>query len=376
MSETADLFDPARYAAVRRPLREAETLPAWCYRSEAFFEREIERIFKPTWRFVGRADEIPAAGDYLAFDTAAGPALVIRGEDGRLRAFANSCRHRGAELLSGQGNCPVIVCPYHAWSYGLDGRLKGAPHMGDVEGFEAADFALAPMRLETWAGFIFVTVDSKAPSLQEHLGDLPERFACYDPESLRCTRRVEFEVTANWKLLAENALEAYHTGTVHRATLGQQAAEPLTTRGDWTGLLVLDETSVATLSGEAPPFPAIPGLAGDATRGTYFTMVYPSTQFACAQDCMWWLDFQPLEPGRTRLVLGSCFPEPTVARPDFESEVQAYYRRWDRATPEDNAICEAQQRGLASELRRPGRFAAGEFAVHAIDNWVLDRILD
>lgn len=375
-NEPEDLFSSAHYAAVRRPLLEAETLPAWCYRSEAFFAREMERVFRPAWRFVGRADELDAPGAYLSVWTAAGPALVVRSEDGKIRAFANTCRHRGAELVSGSGRCKALVCPYHAWSYHLDGTLRSAPGMETVVGFEKSEYGLVPLRLESWAGFLFINPDPEAPGLAASLGDMMERFACYGFEAMRTVRRVDFTIDANWKLLVENALEAYHTGTVHRDTVGRQEAEALSTDGDWTGLLVVDERSVATLPDVPPPFPTIPTLEGDARRGTYFTMIYPSTQFACAQDCMWWLDFQPVSPTRTRLTLGSCFPERAIAQANFEQAVRPYYDRLDRATPEDNAICETQQRGLASDLRGPGRFAASEFAVHALDNWVLDRVLD
>ena len=376
MTAQFDLLDPGHYEAVRRPLLEAETLPAWCYTSEVFFRAEKERIFKRYWSFVGRADELSSPGDFLCVDIASGPAVVLRGTDDRLRAFANSCRHRGARLLDGQGRCPAIVCPYHAWTYALDGCLVGAPDMAEAVAFDRSEHGLQALRLETWGGFIFITADPETAPLADHLGDLPAQFAAHDPERLRCTRRVSFDIAANWKLVAENALEAYHTGSVHRASLGRQEAEPIATRGGWTGLRVLDEASVATLPGEPAPFPAIPGLAGDALRGTAFTLVYPATQFAFAQDCVWWLDIRPLGPARTRLVLGSCFPEATVAQTGFARQAEAYYRRWDLATPEDNGICEAQQHGLASDLRRPGRFAAAEFAVHAFDNWVIDQVVD
>ncbi|MEM7221557.1 MAG: aromatic ring-hydroxylating dioxygenase subunit alpha [Pseudomonadota bacterium] len=375
MDEPEDLFDPAHYRGTRRPLLEAETLPAWCYGGAAFYRRELARAFRPAWRFVGRAEELAEPGDHMSVWSAAGPVIVLRDDDGALRAFANSCRHRGAQLVESCGRAKRLVCPYHGWSYRLSGDLLAAPGMDGVVGFDKAAHGLMPLRLETWAGFVFVNPTDEGPSLAEWLGDLPARMACYRLEQMRCTRRVGFEVAANWKLLAENALEAYHTGLVHRDSLGQQAAEPVATHGNWTALLVLDERSVATLPGTAPALAPIPTLEGDALRGTTFTMVYPSTQFAFAQDCVWWFDVQPLGPRRTRLVLGSCFPEAATQQAGFDEAVEAYYRRWDLATPEDNAICERQQKGLDSALRTPGRFAASEFAVHALDNWVLDRVL-
>lgn len=382
MSAPTDMFNSNHYQGVRRPLARAETLPGWCYGNEAFYRRELERVFRPSWRLVCRADEIPETGDYTTAWTAAGPAVVVRGEDGTPRAFANTCRHRGAQLVEGQGRCKAFVCPYHSWSYRLSGALTGAPGMAGApgmtgaEGFDKADYGLLPLRLEDWGGFLFVNGDPDAASLAETLGDMPARFAGHDLEDLRCVRRTTFTIEANWKLLVENALEAYHTGTVHAATVGQQKAEAIVTKGDWIGLTVINERSVATLPGVTPALPEIATLSDAARQGTSFTMLCPSTQFVFAPDCVWWLDFTPLGPTRSKLVLGICFPQATTARPDFEQAVLSYYDRWDRATPEDNDICEAQQRGLAFTARPPGRLAPSEFNVHALDNWVLDRVLD
>ena len=136
------------------------------------------------------------------------------------------------------------------------------------------------------------------------------------------------------------------------------------------------DSTIAVLPGEEPPFAHVPTLRGKAASGTYFTVIYPSTFFATTQDCMWWLQQLPDGPARTRVVVGSCFPRSTVARPDFEEQVEKYYRRWDKSLPEDNEISEFQQLGLASSFGKPGRFSWREPIVHAIANWVLDRTLD
>jgi len=120
ISET-ELFDPRHYKAVRRPLLDAETMPTWCYTSDAFYRREVDRIFRKVWNFLGAADQIPRPGDYFTVTFAGVPVIILRDEDGELRAFANSCRHRGSALLDGSGNCKRIVCPYHSWNYRLDG---------------------------------------------------------------------------------------------------------------------------------------------------------------------------------------------------------------------------------------------------------------
>ncbi len=373
MSET--LFDAATYASLRLPLERASALPPACYTDENFFRREIERLFLRHWQFVGREEQAETAGRYFCHEGPGGPVFVMRGADGRLRAFANSCRHRGARLLDASGSCKKIVCPYHGWSYDLDGLLLRAPGMEGAEAFDRADFPLQQLPLASWGGFVFVDYRGDAAPLAEHLGSMRDKFAAHRCEDMRLVGQLEFEIDSNWKLLAENALEAYHTGTVHRETLGRQQSRAIETAGNWTGLLVEDEASVGTLPGADKPFPHVDGLDGEASGGAYFTLLYPSTQFVFAQDCMWWLAFRPLAVDRTGLTIGACFPQTTIELPGFESRVEPYFDRWRRATAEDNAICERQQLGQAL-ARAPGRFAGSEFAVHAFDNWVIDRVVD
>ncbi len=369
------IFDPACYESVRRPLRDASTLPPHCYTDTAFYQREIERLFLHHWQYAGREEQAAVPGQYFCHDGPNGPVIVVRGKDGQLRAFANSCRHRGSRLLSGSGQCKRIVCPYHSWTYHLDGSLAGAPGMEGVNDFAPADYPLLQLPLDTWAGFVFVHYQDSPPPLPTHLGNMPAKFAAHRGQDMRHVGSLEFDIAANWKLLAENALEAYHTGSVHRDTLGQQDSRAIDTDGGWTGLLVEDEQSVATLPGDDKPFPHIDGLGTEASSGTYFTLLYPSTQFVFAQDCLWWLAFVPLSVARTRLTLGACFPLPTIELADFETRLEHYFKRWRLATAEDNAICEAQQQGQQF-LRPPGRFAPDEFAPHAFANWVLDQVLD
>lgn len=368
-------FETEYYREQRKPLLEASTLPPHCYTSEAFYRREIERVFLSHWQFVGRTEQLSREGDYFCYDGPGGSVILIRDSEGRIHARANSCRHRGARLLDGEGRCKRIVCPYHSWSYALDGALLGAPGMQEVPGFDKAEFPLLEVAVDTWDGFIFIHYGVDPQPLAEYLGNLAQSFAAHRCADMRLVGRLEFEIAANWKLLAENALEAYHTGSVHRDTLGQQASSPVETQGNWTGLLVEDEASVATMPGDDKPFAHIEGLGETGQAGACFTLVYPSTQFVFAQDCAWWLAFEPQAVDRTRLTIGACFPQETIARRDFDDKVRAYFKRWRLATAEDNAICEAQQRGQSFE-RRPGRYAPDEFAVHAFDNWVLDRVLD
>lgn len=376
MTAPHNLFDPRHYVEARRPLLEATSLPPWCYTSTRFYEREIERVFRPNWNFVGREDEITAVGDYMTFDLCGESVIIVRDNAQRIRAFANTCRHRGTRLLSGAGRCRIISCPYHSWAYALDGKLVGTPGMEQSKDFDPEQNGLIALPVDTWDGFVFVNVGGTNLGLRDYLGDLPEKFAPYNFSDIRCVRRQEYNVACNWKLYVENALEDYHTFTVHRGSIGNQDTFREDTTGAWDAIHMESADTIAVLPEDDSPFAHIEGLTGKPAAGTFFTVIYPSTFFATTQDCMWWIQQFPQGPERTKVVVGSCFPSSTVARDDFEHVVAKYYERWDKSIPEDNEICERQQQGLRSGFSRPGRLSWREPIVHAIGNWVLEQILD
>lgn len=382
MISDSEMFDPKHYEAVRRPLLTAETMPPWCYTSDTFYRREIDRIFMKVWNFLGSTDQVANAGDYFTVNFAGVPVIILRDTEGNLRAFANSCRHRGSELLSEQGNCKAIVCPYHSWSYALDGKLIGAPEMQKTEGFDPAEYGLLPIRLEIWGGFIFVNFDENAESLTDYLGDIVEKLAPYRLEEMACVRRREYIMECNWKLFVENAKESYHIATVHRQTINKYASARAAgywveeAKGNHCVTFAQHEGSMALLKGDQG-FPTIESLEGRREAGgTYAPLIYPSTYLACTIDCAWYLELQPLGPNRTRMIHGSLVPRSRLQRPDFEDIMANYYKRWDITSDEDIIASERQQRGLASPFSKPGRFSYREPLVHQIDNWILDRVLD
>ena len=371
----ANLFDSTHYEDVRRPLIEASTLPSWCYTSEAFYQREVEQIFLKQWNFAGRLDEIPDSGDYMSLDFCGESVIVIRGKDDVVRAFANVCRHRSARLLEGRGRCRTIVCPYHSWVYDLDGTLLRMKGMEQTAGFDPAENGLIPLQVESWAGFLFVSFANDVMPLEEHLGDMTEQYASYRFADMLCVRRRSHELNCHWKLYIENAMEDYHTATVHKDSIGNQDCVPVSTKGQWAAIHLEAADTIAVLTEDNTTLPHIENLSGLAAKGTYFSVIYPGTFFATHQDCMWWLQLLPHAPDRTTVVIGSCFPRSSIAREDFAREVLKYYARWDKALPEDNAISERQQQGLNSRSSRPGRLSYYEPCVHAIANWVLDQTI-
>jgi choline monooxygenase len=382
MISDTEIFKPRHYEAVRRPLLEAETLPVWCYTSPAFYRREVERIWRKVWNFLGSADHIPSPGDYFTVTFAGTPLIIVRDQDGVVRSYVNSCRHRGCELLEGEGNSKLIVCPYHSWSYELNGCLRGAPDMDKTIGFEKADNSLIPVRTDTWGGFIFVCFDNDAPPLKTFLGELPEKLAPYRLQDMALVRRKSYDIACNWKLFVENAKEAYHIGTVHASTIHKYASAKSAgywveeAKGEYVITFAQHEGSMALLK-DAKGFPTIETLVGRREeKGTYAPLIYPSTYLACTIDCAWYLEMHPLGPDRTRMIHGALFPRSRLERPDFKELANNYFTRWDITIEEDIIASERQQKGVDTDYAKPGRFSYREPLVHEIDNWVLDQVLD
>jgi choline monooxygenase len=382
MMSPQNIFDPKHYEGVRKPLLEAETMPAFTYTSPEFYQREVERIWRKTWNFIGSADQIRNNGDYFTLNFAGVPTIVLRDHDGKIRAFANTCRHRGSELLEGKGNCKLIVCPYHSWTYDLSGNLRGTPEMDKTLNFNKADYGLIPIAIDTWGNFLFINFDKYPEPLKKHLGDLPEKLAPYRLENMALARRKAFEMDCNWKLFVENAKESYHIGTVHRATINQYASAKAAgywvekATGDYVVTFAQHEGSMALLKG-AKGFPVIESLEGRREAGgTYAPLIYPSTYLACTIDCAWYLEMHPISPSKTYMVHGALFPRDRLDRPDFEEVAKNYYHRWDVTIDEDILASVRQQRGLETPFAPPGRFSHREPLVHEIDNWVLDRVID
>ncbi|MDM7932882.1 aromatic ring-hydroxylating dioxygenase subunit alpha [Tabrizicola sp.] len=368
-------LDRTEIEAATQPLNRARSMPAGFYTDPAIFAAERERVFLKHWFFLTRAEELQNPGDFRAFDSPGGPIVLIRGNDGQLRCFANYCRHRGSILLEGSGNVGGrITCPYHAWSYLNDGRLYGCPDMKDAEGFDKVENGLVALDLDQWEGFVFARFTKDGPTLLEHLGDFPARMASHKLGDMRCTWRITLDVACNWKLILENAVETYHTGIVHKNTVGAQQSRSPQTQGNWICIQVISGRSIATLTDEVPPFDPIMGLDENARQGTYFTVVMPTVQFAVAQDCLWWLNTIPVSENRTLLEVGGCFPESRLPLADFDWRAAPYYDRWERVAREDMGILEKQQRALGSALYRPGPLSWRDDMVQAMGVWVMDRL--
>jgi len=321
---------------------------------------EETAIFRSSWLGIGRADVVPASGDYIALDIAGQSIILLRDREGGLRAFANTCRHRGARLLDGRGNCRGIRCPFHSWAYHLDGRLAAAPHMENAPGFEKDDYGLIAYRVVERSGFVFLCLDDMAPDLGTVLGDFSEVHSPWPMESLVTTRRQESQVGCNWKAFLDVFNDYYHLPFIHPDSINDvyeppEPADEVT--GQYASQFGITEGTGGLLSSQqSEALPPMSELTGREKKGVRYTWVFPNMAFAAGTDALWVYEAYPLGPDRCHVVQSACFPPETLAMPGAEAKIVTYHDRLDAALAEDVEALENQQRGLSNPDARQGRF--------------------
>ena len=287
----------------------ALSLPARYYIDPDYYRTELEWYFGEMWFYAGRADEVPDRGDYVLREVAGESLIVVRGERGEINAFYNVCRHRGTRLCEQPSGTTgsTIRCPYHAWTYDLDGRLVGAPHMDRVEGFRTQDYPLAPLAVDVWDGLVFLNFrGSPEESLGAQLGGMDERFRAWGMGELRTARRVVYDVAANWKLIIHNYSECLHCPGVHPAL--QKLSNYLSSQnepaddGYLGGRMGLRE-GIATLSFDGRRLREnLPGLDEAECRHVYYYAVLPNLLLSLHPDYVMTHALWPRGAGRTEIV--------------------------------------------------------------------------
>ena len=354
-------------------------IPPSCYADDSLLSLEQRAVFLQGWVALGRVDRWPNSGDYSAMDIAGEPVIVVRNKAGELKAFANSCRHRASRMLSGDGNCKKIKCPFHWWTYDLDGRLKVYSRMEKAVDFDPAEFGLVEFRVAERQGFAWLSFSQEAPALDEWLGDFDEFHQPWDLENWRTTRVREFDADCNWKTFIEVFNEYYHLPMVHPDSISWLYPEPDAvdeTSGSYTTQFGPTDGAAALLE-EAQKFalPAAKSLQGRLAKGTRYTWVYPNLTYALSQDSMWIYQAFPLAADRCHVIQTICFPAESTELDDFEERAQHYYDRIDAAIAEDMPFLVQQQDGLASSFARPGRFSSLEPSVGRFAYWYAQQML-
>jgi phenylpropionate dioxygenase-like ring-hydroxylating dioxygenase large terminal subunit len=355
------------------------SLPAACYVDPDVAALEAEVIFRQGWVGVGRSDRWPGTGDYAAIDLGGVPVVVVRDDEGALSAYANTCRHRSTQVMDGEGHCTRMRCPFHFWTYGLDGRLLGAPNMHQTEDFDRDEHGLHEFAVTERHGFAFVSLEASPPSIDHWLGDFGVIHARWDLASLVTTRRREFTVDCNWKEFAEVFNEYYHLPYVHPGSISDtydDPDEPEDVVGAWaTHSSTTQGTGGLLEADQAKALPRIGALTDREAGGVRYSWLHPTLVIATGAEGMWMYEVYPDGPNRCRCAQVVCFPAETVALDRFAAVAEAYYERFDVAIAEDIPMLERQHRGMQSPFAEQGRFSYLEPNVARFASWYADRLL-
>ncbi|MEA2402594.1 MAG: hypothetical protein QOK00_2997 [Thermoleophilaceae bacterium] len=362
-------------------LTESKTLPRECYVDPEWYEFEKEAIFARQWLCVGRADQVKKPGDYIRIDVADEPLIVIRDYDNDIRVLSAVCAHRAHVVAEGSGNCgKVLRCPWHFWSYGLDGRLITAPSMSETIPLDALkkEAYLPQLKVELWNGFIFANMDPDAAPLRPTLSKLEKELERYHMEDMLSVPAADFPDNPwNWKSELEN--EPYHTAYLHM-TIHDFAHVRLASFVDWddedgavwhpTGFYHLDGGFNAT---EKALLPVIPTLTEKERKQVIFAMIPPTLLLGMMPDYVMWYLVLPNGPERMTLRIGMSYPADTFKLPMFEHLHKANADGLVTVANQDNTAHESVQRGFRSRYRRPGRTCYQEETVQQQNRWLLKR---
>jgi choline monooxygenase len=344
------------------------------YRDPDVLEREQERIFARTWQFVAHVSELPEPGRYLTATAGVEPVLVLRDDDGDLRAFRNVCRHRGSRLLSGTGECPkAIRCLYHGWTYRLDGQLIGVPEGRSISGLDKSELGLFPARIEVMCGLIFVNLDMDAEPLAEQVAGLPERLAPYAFETLEPLEEKPSSQPANWKIVVDNYLEGYHVPIAHPGLMRlldyKRYDVEVHDNWAWFDAPLRDKPSgnliERTYQRLVTP---MPGLAEGDERVWRFILIYPNTAIDLYPDQIGIWRINPDGVFKTADQAVTLLP----ADSDLRSRAARYANRKvnELVSHEDVDLVANVQAGIETRGWEPGPLSGREAAIA----WFADRI--
>ena len=352
MSPVAELL-----ATVERPFESARAMPPPVYTTPEFLKHELSDVFARDWVSVGRASAIKSPGDYLTYELAGQPVFVMRDRDGKLRAMSNVCLHRMSTLLEGCGNKKAITCPYHGWTYNLDGTLRGAPAMTSNQAFDKGDYQLPQVRCEEWLGWIMISLNTDAKSVAETFGEVEGLIADYGLESYVETFREEHVWDTNWKILAENFMESYHLPVCHAGTIGglSRLDEMVCPQGRPAfnfHTILKDESLKIALA-----HPRNTRMTGDRRRTTFLLALYPSLLITLTPGYFWYLSLHPRGPGKVHIIFGGGMAPEFIADPEAAVSLAKLKALLDEVNVEDRGCTERVFKGLSASAARPGHLS-------------------
>jgi choline monooxygenase len=354
--EILALYDP------HAPLAEAWTIPAPWYIDPRIAELERRAVFAKTWQLVGRADQLDAPGRYITTEVAGEPVVLVRGSDAVLRGFSNVCRHHAAAVMTEpEGQAQVLRCPYHGWTYSLEGQLRGMPDFAGVCNFDPSANGLVPLQTGVWEKWVFVKIEPGGPSLEEFLGaDLLRQVRFLDLASLRFFARRHYELECNWKVFVDNYLDGgYHVPHLHQGLSSILDYSQYTIENGERFCL---QSSPVVSEGAEPEV----GTVRQGERARYY-WIYPNLMINCYEGVCDTNLVIPRGVERTEVIFDFYFSDVSAAARERNL---ASVEVSERIQAEDVSICKSVQRGLASRAYKAGRLSvrreAGEQLFHRL----------
>jgi Rieske 2Fe-2S family protein len=356
----------------------AMTLPQRYFLAAELFAEEEKKIFSAQWVCVGHQSQLPRTGDYLVQMVAGESVIIVRDKSEMVRAFYNVCRHRGTLLCEEtSGRVGVIQCPYHAWTYSLEGKLVGAPHMETVAGFAKEDYSLHAVQTALWEGFIFVSLAHRPEPLEEVFAPLQGKFGEWNLPILKSARRISYDVQANWKLIFENYSECYHCPGVHPAlskVSPYDSAENDLVEGPFLGgFMAIAKGQSLTMSGKSCARPVGEIESSNEARVFYYS-IFPNMLLSMHPDYVMVHLLWPQSPDRT-LVQCDWFFHPEADKAEDEYQPNEAVEFWDMTNQQDWRVCELSQKGISSRAYQPGPYSPRESIPAAWDRHYL-RVMD
>jgi phenylpropionate dioxygenase-like ring-hydroxylating dioxygenase large terminal subunit len=402
---TVDEIGREIIATAELPLAQARTLPAQAYTSEDFFEWEVTHVLRAGWQGLAHISQIPKPGDFLNIDLLGEPLIVVHGKDGEIRVLSRVCPHRAMDIMPkgfgygghgpaepqvGSVDCGhtrIFLCPYHAWTFELDGKLKGCPEMHEAQNFARDSYGLKSFRSEIWNGFIFVNFDKNAPHLAAGLKSMAEDVAAFRFEDLQLVVSREWDCPFNWKVLVENFMESYHHLGIHHKTL--QPMMPA--RDTWTEEerrfyirahlpykeSVRDEYEAFAARGDfSKRLPPVEGLNAEQKSEWGLFLISPTFLLATAPDRVIWYRLQPLGANRLKLLTTTLVPRKVAEGPNFFVQREGAAKSLTEFHLEDMEVCTAVQRGLYASGWQQGRLSHLEMPVWLFQRFLAARLKD
>jgi phenylpropionate dioxygenase-like ring-hydroxylating dioxygenase large terminal subunit len=361
-------------ANVALPFNQAKAMPKSVYTSEEFAAREVDEIFSKEWFCAGRASALAKPGDYLTLELAGQPIMIVRDKDGALRAQSNVCLHRMSVLLEGAGHVNTITCPYHGWSYALDGKLRAAPAMKQNADFDHGTYCLPQLRCVDWLGWIMVTLNPAAEEPHTQLAEVENLVHDYNMENYVEGFREEHVWNTNWKVLAENFMESYHLPVCHAATIGGQSR--LDEMICPPGAAAFNHHTILK-DGSLPISVAHPNntrMQGDRRRTTYLLAIYPSLLITLTPGYFWYLSLHPKGPSQVKIIFGGGMSSDFSGDADVKQHFASLKTLLDEVNVEDRGCTERVYRGLCSQHSSPGHLSHLERPNYEFATWIASKV--